>query len=88
MDDRRRNGRRSGGVPFPAALSLRAVDLPDVFGVEGVDGVPPFQADRASQRDVANDDGEDSVSFTVKVLSPEQMPFSWEFPQTVYNRVA
>lgn len=33
----------------------------------------------------ANDDGEDSVSFTVKVLSPEQMPFSWEFPQTVYN---
>ena len=35
-----------------SALSLRAVDLPDVFGVEGVDGVPPFQADRASQRDV------------------------------------
>lgn len=33
----------------------------------------------------ANDDGEDSVSFTVKVLSPEQMPFSWEFPQTTYN---
>ena len=33
----------------------------------------------------ANDDGEDSVSFTVKVLSPEQMPFSWEFPQTAYN---
>lgn len=33
----------------------------------------------------SNDDGEDSVSFTVEVLSPERMPFSWEFPQTVYN---
>ena len=32
-----------------------------------------------------NDDGEDSLSFTVKVLSPEQMPFSWEFPETTFN---
>lgn len=33
----------------------------------------------------SNEDGEDSVEFTVTVCTPEEMPFSWTFPQTVFN---
>lgn len=33
----------------------------------------------------ANEDGEDSVSFTVRVVGIEEMPFGWTFEQTEYH---
>ena len=32
-----------------------------------------------------NEDGEDSIEFSVKVCTPEEMPFGWTFEQTEYN---
>lgn len=35
--------------------------------------------------DVANEDGEDHMTFVVKSVLPEEMPFAWTFDQTVFN---
>ena len=32
-----------------------------------------------------NDDGEDSEEFNVTICTPQELPFSWKFPQTEFN---
>lgn len=41
--------------------------------------------DHALSFTASNEDGSDSVEFTVRVCTEEQMAFGWKFEQTVYN---
>ena len=43
------------------------------------------QGDYLLRLETANEDGNDSVEFTVSVKSPEEVDFSWTFLQTEYN---
>ncbi len=72
------------------ASSLPVTYLWSVDGEEVADTAAyTFRSDTEGRFAVSltteNEDGTDSLEFTVEVFSAENMPFGWEFPQTEYN---